>query len=209
MILTALIGMFVSGPVPMPAPALTASTAVTSAATELYREMRLDGVLDEAVFAAAYGSVQGRGLAARVVAIADMSQPSTSKRLYVFDLDKKELVLRTWVAHGSGSGDLMAERFSNRDGSHATSLGLYRVGARIQSPKHGPALLLEGLDRGVNDNARAREVIVHSAPYVSAEFVAKNGRLGRSWGCPAVPAADIATVITLLGDGGLLYLYGA
>jgi len=103
----------------------------------------------------------------------------------------------------------MAERFSNRDGSHQTSLGLYRVGSAIVSPKHGHALLLHGLDRGVNDGALRREVIIHSADYVSAEFIAAHGRLGRSWGCPAVSRDDMARVIELLADDGLLYVAGA
>ena len=82
------------------------------------------------------------------------------------------------------------------------------MGSKIQSPKHGLALLLNGLDKGVNDLALAREVIVHSAAYVSAAFIAIHGRLGRSWGCPAVPTADMAQVATLLADGGLLYVHG-
>jgi L,D-transpeptidase-like protein len=206
MITVMLIGLLMGGPVPAPA---GPSTTVASEAVALYREMRLEGVLDEVVFTAAHERVQRHGARARMVAIADMSQPSTAKRLYVFDFENKKLVLRTWVAHGSGSGGLMAERFGNSDGSHQTSLGLYRVGARIVSPKHGAALLLDGLDRGVNDKARSREVIIHAAPYVSAAFVASQGRLGRSWGCPAVSAADMPKLIDLLRDGGLLYVYGA
>src|SRR5688572_19018030 len=174
-----LVGLLMGGPVPAPAAFADPSTAVASEAVTLYREMRLEGVLDEVVFAAAYERVERHGSRARMVAIADMSRPSTEKRFYVFDLENKELVLRTYVAHGSGSGDLMAERFSNRDGSHQTSLGLYRVGGRIVSPKHGPALLLDGLERGINDQARSREVIIHAASYVSSEFVARHGRLGR------------------------------
>lgn len=185
-----------------------ASGGAAYAAEALYREMKLDGIIGSAVFEAGYVSVQAHGLEAKMVAIADMSQPSTAKRLYIFDLQTKQLVLRTFVAHGSNSGGLMAERFSNRDGSHQTSLGLYRVGRRIVSPKHGAALLLHGLDTGVNDNARSREVIIHGADYVSSDFVATNGRLGRSWGCPAVPVEEMARVIDLLGNGGLLYVYG-
>src|SRR5688572_15120095 len=204
-----LIGLLMGGPVPAPAAFAGPSSVVATEAATLYREMRLEGLLDEVVFAAAYERVQRHDGRARMVAIADMSQPSSQKRFYVFDLESKKLVLHTLVAHGSGSGGLVAERFSNRDGSHQTSLGLYRVGARIVSPKHGAALLLDGLDRGLNDRARSREVIIHSAPYVSSAFVARHGKLGRSWGCPAVPAADMPKVIELLRDGGLLFVYGA
>lgn len=144
---------------------------------------------------------------AHVLAIADMSQPSTAKRLYVIDLERKVLLLRTYVAHGQNTGELMAERFSNTHGSHQTSLGLYRVGAEIVSPKHGPALLLHGLDKGVNDQALAREVIIHGADYVSESFIDKHGRLGRSWGCPAVTRESMKSMIDLLANGGLLYIY--
>ncbi len=184
------------------------SEAAESAPDALYREMDLAGILQSSVFAAAYRSAKRHGLKIRMLAIADMTQPSTRRRLYILDMRAKKLVLRTWVAHGSNSGGLMAERFSNRDGSHQTSLGLYRVGSRIVSRKHGPALLLQGLDKGKNDEARAREVIIHGADYVSPQFIAAHGRLGRSWGCPAVPTAEMARVIDLLADGGLLYVYG-
>ncbi len=197
--------------VPAPAGAAPSPEAVVvaeEAAEAFYREMGLAGVLDSEVFVAGHRSVERHGLPGRMLAIADMTRPSTAKRLYVFDMDSKRLVLRTWVAHGQNTGELMAERFSNRDGSHQTSLGLYRVGARIVSPKHGPALLLHGLDKGGNDKALAREVIIHGADYVSAQFIAAHGRLGRSWGCPAVPRDDMARVIELLADGGLLYVYG-
>ena len=203
-----LIAMLLAWPTPAFAVPAAPPTSIEREAADLFREMRLEGVLDEAVFAAGYESAESHGVRARMMAIADMSQPSTAKRLYVFDLETKQLVLRTFVAHGSNSGDLMAERFSNRDGSHQTSLGLYRVGTRIVSPKHGAALLLDGLDRGLNDGARRREVIIHGAPYVSAAFIARQGRLGRSWGCPAVSDEDMPKVIELLGDGGLLYIYG-
>jgi hypothetical protein len=175
----------------------------------LYADLGLDSILDRSVFEAAVRRVASAGESAQVLAIADMSQPSTAKRLVVVDLASRRVLTRTWVAHGQGSGELMAQRFSNRHNSHQTSLGLYRVGTRIASRKHGAALLLEGLDRGVNDQARAREVIIHGADYVSAEFVARHGRLGRSWGCPAVPREQMAIMIESLADGGLLYIHGA
>lgn len=137
-----------------------------------------------------------------------MTLPSTAKRLSIIDLERKELLLTTYVAHGQGSGELFCTTFSNRHGSHATSKGLYRVGAEIISPKHGAALLLHGLDASLNGQALAREVIMHGADYVSEAFIAEHGRLGRSWGCPAVSRSDMPSMIELLADGGYLYIHG-
>jgi len=184
------------------------SVTVEAAGEALYREVGLAGIVEMPAFLAGYERMEREGVRARILAIADMSQPSTARRLVVIDLESKEVALRTWVAHGQGSGELMAERFSNRDGSHQTSLGLYRVGARIVSPKHGPALLLHGLDPGLNDRARSREVIIHGADYVSSGFITAHCRLGRSWGCPAVPRDEMARVIELLAGDGLLYVAG-
>jgi hypothetical protein len=196
---------------PISARDATASTTAHSAAADaVYDAADLVGIIPREVFKAAYASVEAHGLEVTqgTLAIADMSQPSTAKRLVLVDLESRQMMLRTWVAHGTGSGGLMAKRFSNRDGSHATSVGLYRVGRQIVSPKHGAALLLHGLDKGLNDNARPREVIIHGADYVSKAFIARTGRLGRSWGCPAVPRAAMKPVIAALEGSGLLYVYG-
>jgi hypothetical protein len=190
------------------APHASPARAAAGPVSATHRDIAPPPTLDRGVFAAALRSLARHGLHPRKLAIADMTQPSTAQRLYIVDMDAGKVVLRTWVAHGQNSGDLTATRFSNQDDSHETSLGLYRVGAKITSPKHGPALLLDGLDKGVNDKALAREVIMHGADYVSALFIAAHGRLGRSWGCPAVPPADIARIIDLLADGGLLYIHG-
>lgn len=192
------------------APTVEAAPAPTAAhgANALFEALCLDGELKEDVFAACYERMERKGIRSRVVAIADMTQPSTAKRLYVIDLERQVLVLRTYVAHGQGSGELMATHFSNREGSHQTSLGLYRVGAEIVSPKHGAALLLHGLERGTNCQALKREVIMHGADYVSESFVKEHGRLGRSWGCPAVSRADMPRMLELLAEGALLYIHG-
>jgi len=197
-----------TGATDVPSPEAASAAPTEATAEALYREVGLAGILESAVFEAGYGRMERHGLHARMLAIADMTQPSTARRLVVVDLEAKKVVLQTWVAHGQNSGELMAERFSNRDGSHQTSLGLYRVGAEIVSPKHGPALLLHGLDEGVNDEALRREVIIHGADYVSAGFIAAHGRLGRSWGCPAVARDEMARVIGLLADDGLLFVAG-
>jgi hypothetical protein len=165
-------------------------------------------MLDRAVFEAAHQKLQASGVSSGTLAIADMTQPSTAKRLVVVDLATKTLVLNTYVAHGQNTGELFARHFSNRQDSHQTSLGLFKVGAAIKSPKHGPALLLHGLEKGVNDQALAREIIIHGAPYASEKFIAANGRLGRSWGCPAVPREAMPRIIETLADGGLLYVHG-
>ncbi len=175
---------------------------------EMHSQLGLDGVMPEPVFRAAYERLEVHDGELKTLAIADMTLPSTEKRLYLIDLASRRLVKRTLVAHGQGTGELMAEDFSNRHGSHQTSLGLYRVGVEIVSPKHGPALLLHGLDPGLNDQALAREVIIHGADYVSEDFIAQHGRLGRSWGCPAVERTEMQLLIDLLADGGLLYVHG-
>jgi hypothetical protein len=203
-LLAAPIPLIVFSRVPHPRPAAGAASVIHGPAIGT----ETPPTLSDAVFAAAVRSTAEHGLAPRMLAVADMSQPSTAQRLYVVDMETNTVVLRTWIAHGQNSGDLTATKFSNRNDSHETSLGLYRVGAKITSPKHGPALLLHGLDKGINDQALAREVIIHGAAYVSELFIALHGRLGRSWGCPAVPPADMARIIELLADGGLLYVYG-
>ena len=180
----------------------------TDAATEAYFRCCLTDVMEIGAFAPAYQRCMAADPGTRYMAIADMTRPSTEERFEIVDLQNGDVVLRTWVAHGQGSGELMATAFSNRNGSHQTSLGLYRVGSEIISPKHGAALLLHGLDKGVNCLALEREIIMHGADYVSRAFIDEHGRLGRSWGCPALPREHMDRAIDLLANGGLLYVHG-
>jgi hypothetical protein len=187
---------------PFTHPPTDACITVSSASLGLADD-RSDNAFEEA-----FQRMEEGRRAARYLAVADMTLPSTSKRLFIIDMHEHCLVSHTWVAHGQGSGELMCDRFSNREGSHATSRGLYRIGPRIMSPKHGPSLLLHGLDKGRNCQAEAREVIMHGADYVSEAFIAAHGRLGRSWGCPAVAREEMERIIGLLADQGYLYVYG-
>ena len=141
-----------------------------------------------------------------IVTIIDFSKPSTEKRLFILDLKKQEILYHTFVAHGKNTGVNMATKFSNNKGSNQSSLGLFSTGESYQG-KHGYSLRLDGLEKGFNDNARNRAVVMHSAIYVSEDFIKRHGRLGRSWGCPAVPAEFSKEIIDLIKGGSCLYIY--
>jgi len=144
----------------------------------------------------------------RLLTIIDYSRPSTEARLWVLDLTLGKVLHRELVAHGRGSGDNVATKFSNSDGSHMSSLGLF-VTDQSYRGQNGYSLRLRGLDPGVNDHAFARAIVIHGAPYVSAAIAAQLGRLGRSWGCPAVRTEVARTLIDLIKDGTVVYAYGA
>lgn len=141
-----------------------------------------------------------------VMAIADFGKSSNTKRLWVFDFNDNELLFNTWVAHGKYSGEEYASSFSNVSGSKKTSLGAY-VTAETYQGSHGYSLKLDGLETGLNDNARSRAVVMHGADYVSADFIRKYGRLGRSFGCPAVSVAESKAIIDALKGGAFLFHY--
>lgn len=140
------------------------------------------------------------------LAVIDYSRPSTDKRLWVFDLAHDQLLFRELVAHGQGSGDNYATRFSNQDNSHQTSLGLFLT-AETYIGNNGYSLKLDGMDRGFNDNARSRAIVMHGAWYVNPEMVASRGRIGRSHGCPALNQGIARRVIDTLKGRQLLFSY--
>lgn len=138
--------------------------------------------------------------------VIDYSKPSTAKRLWVFDLKRQALLYEELVAHGQGSGDNIATSFSNKNGSHKSSLGLF-VTAEPYVGQNGYSLRLDGLERGVNDRARERAIVIHGAAYVSNDMARDVGRLGRSWGCPAVRQAVARGIIDRVKGGGLVFVY--
>ena len=159
---------------------------------ELYQAAQLqESGLDEAVFKKAITGFINLKIANKVpqnsavITVVDLNKPSREKRMWIIDLVTKHLLLNTWVAHGQGSGDTVANSFSNINDSHQSSLGFYLTDD-VYMGKHGRSLHLDGLDEGFNDDARAREIVVHGAPYVSERTINEKGKIGRSWGCPAV-----------------------
>jgi hypothetical protein len=140
------------------------------------------------------------------LAVIDYSLPSTTPRLWVFDLAANKLLFREVVAHGQGTGENMARNFSNKDGSHQSSLGLFRT-AGTYTGHNGYSLRMQGLEPGTNDAAMARAIVMHGAPYVNAKMAQQKGRLGRSWGCPALRPEVAKQVIDSLKDGQMIFSY--
>jgi len=140
------------------------------------------------------------------LAVIDYSLPSTKPRLWVFDVSRGRLLFQELVAHGRNTGERVAEHFSNVEGSKMSSLGLFQT-TETYYGSNGYSLRLRGLDPGFNDNALARAIVMHGAPYVSQAIAERVGRIGRSWGCPAVRQEIARTVIDTLKGGALIFAY--
>lgn len=141
-----------------------------------------------------------------VLTIIDYSKASTEKRLYLIDLRKKRLLHHTLVAHGKNSGGNYPKRFSNKIDSKKSSLGFLITGETYRG-QHGYSLRLDGVEKGINDNVRVRDIVVHGSEYVSHTYAEKKGRLGLSWGCPALPEVDYVRIIDKIKNGSLIYIY--
>jgi hypothetical protein len=189
------LAMLVTPPPPV-APALAAAAA---------RQGLRPQVLRLALQAQARAVAAGAAIGDRLTVI-DFSLASRERRLWVLDLVAERVVAQELVAHGRGTGDDIARHFSNRPGSLASSLGTFITGASYQG-RHGLSLRLHGLDRGLNDQAAARGIVIHGAEYVNDEIVGRLGRLGRSQGCPALSPAAASRIIPLIRDGTVLFAY--
>lgn len=142
-----------------------------------------------------------------ILSVVDLSMPSTAKRLWVIDLSAHKILFNTLVAHGRGSGEKMAEKFSNIPSSNQSSVGFYTT-AEVYNGKHGRSLRLDGLDAGLNSKARERAIVVHGADYVSQDVINATGRLGRSQGCPALPMDLFSDIINDIKGNTLLFING-
>lgn len=155
----------------------------------------------------AYNKAQEEGLDNQhILTIIDYTKPSTARRLWVFDLNNNSVILNTYVAHGQNSGYNYATSFSDRPGSLESSLGVFLTESTYQG-KHGYSLRLKGLEKGFNDRAEARDIVVHRADYATAQFAQQHGRLGRSWGCFAVSPAVADSLIHTIKNGTLVFAY--
>lgn len=185
-------------------------SGISSLAQNIYQTASLQKAgLAFAIFQkaiAGYHQLKAKGLITNeILTIADLSCASGSRRLYIIHMATGQLLKHTLVAHGRNSGDRLATRFSNQPSSLQSSLGFY-ITAGTYTGSNGYSLQLIGLEKGINDNARTRAIVMHGAPYVN-EQLARSGRIGRSWGCPAVPQAEHREIIDWIKGGSCLFIY--
>lgn len=141
-----------------------------------------------------------------IISIIDYCKSCNDARLYIIDLIEEKLLFHSLVAHGKFTGDIYAKHFSNEPGSLQSSLGFFVTGDTF-SGEHGYSLYLEGMEGGFNDNARSRAIIIHGAYYVSRPFIKKYGKIGRSHGCPALPAGLHIRIIDTIEGGSCLFQF--
>lgn len=190
----------------------TSKISFSEKGSELYSSLGLkkQGLSEKAFMLAwiGYHRMLEKGLLenSEVLSICDFSQSSRRKRLYIIDVNKGVVLANTYVAHGRNSGGEYASRFSNRNDSHESSLGFY-VTSNTYNGSHGLSLKLEGIEKGINDNAEERKIVVHGSEYVGSNFLRHNRFIGRSFGCPAVPAKESKKIIHIIKDGSCLFIY--
>ena len=141
-----------------------------------------------------------------ILTLIDFTKPSTERRLYMLDMKNHRVIRHSLVAHGKNSGNNYANSFSNTVSSLQSSLGFYVTGGTYEG-EHGYSLYLNGMEPGINDNARERAIVMHAAKYVCEEYIQKHGRLGRSWGCPAVSTNEHEAIISNIKNGSCLFIY--
>ena len=142
------------------------------------------------------------------IIIVDYDLPSTAERMFVYDIGNDTILHSSLIAHGKNTGQNRALSFSNEPGSKKSSVGFFKT-AEQYSGKHGLSLRLDGLEQGVNSHARSRAIVIHSAAYVSEDFIRTNKRLGRSYGCPALPFENYEEVFDLISNRQLLFIYSS
>ena len=185
---------------------------IVATAASIYEDMDLeDSGLSRKAFEAAwtgYYKLRKRGLLRKtsILSICDFSQSSSNQRMYVIDVRNRRMLYRTYVAHGINSGEEYATSFSNRMESCKSSLGFYITRA-VYSGANGLSLRIDGVDRGYNDNAMKRAIVLHGAGYVSQRILHKYGVMGTTFGCPAIPTEMTTQIIPVVKNGSCLFIY--
>jgi hypothetical protein len=155
----------------------------------------------------AYLNARKHGYAGKqILTVIDYSKPSTERRLWVFDLRSNHTLFNTWVTHGKNSGGLNATSFSNSPGSLKSSIGVFLT-ANPYIGKNGYSLRLRGLERGINDYAYSRAIVIHGAAYANADNIRTYGQIGRSWGCPAVSSSLAKPIINTIKERSIVFAY--
>lgn len=186
---------------------MESSAPAVSSCQLLYNEMELDGVVNYDAFekaVAGYNKIEQKSK--EILTLVDFSKPSTEERFYVFDMRHKKLLFTSLVSHGKNSGGNYATSFSNKTGSLKSSLGFFLTENTYQG-RNGYSLVLDGLEKGINDKAKERAIVIHGAAYSNPSVIASSGRLGRSFGCPALPLAVSKPIINTIKGGSLLFIY--
>ena len=192
----------------------TSSLKSLSAAEQIYTSLSFENItkLNPEVFEKAYLGFQNLKKAgmldadAHLLSVCDFSLSSTQKRLWVIDLNEKKILYNSLVAHGKNTGEEFAQKFSNTESSYQSSLGFY-ITETTYNGSNGYSLKLLGMDAGYNDAALQRAIVMHGADYVSEDFIRSQKRIGRSWGCPAVPRALAEPIINTIKGKNCLFVY--
>lgn len=187
-------------------PYATQASAIQPSWLNLFEELKLDGRVSRNAFKQAitgYYKINNRRK--EILTLIDFSKASTEERLFVIDMKQHKLLFSSVVAHGRNSGDNYATSFSNKSGSYKSSLGFYLTNETYNGG-NGYSLRLDGLEKGINDNARERAIVMHGAAYAHPSTT-RSGRLGRSFGCPAIPPALTRPIIDAIKDGSVMFIY--
>lgn len=180
---------------------------ISTDSRRLYHELNLKDVVGFPAFEEALKGFRQFEQERAILTLIDFTKPSTEQRLCVIDLQEQQTLFKSHVSHGRNSGGNYAVSFSNQPQSFKSSLGFFRTGDTYYG-KNGYSLILEGLEKGKNDKAKERAIVMHGAKYADPAIIKKQGRLGRSLGCPALPPAVSREIINTIKDGALLYIHG-
>ncbi|MCX4291171.1 MAG: murein L,D-transpeptidase catalytic domain family protein [Odoribacter sp.] len=180
---------------------------ISTDSRRLYHELNLKDVVGFPAFEEALKGFRQFEQERAILTLIDFTKPSTEQRLCVIDLQEQQTLFKSHVSHGRNSGGNYAVSFSNQPQSFKSSLGFFRTGDTYYG-KNGYSLILEGLEKGKNDKAKERAIVMHGAKYADPAVIKKQGRLGRSLGCPALPPAVSREIINTIKDGALLYIHG-